>query len=92
MKKLNQIGIVVLLLLIISCEKSEENTTNQNLNCLSTGLQNGVIALYTFGNGSLNDTSGNNYNLTNSTTASASIDRAGNPNCAYQFNNANSEF
>jgi Concanavalin A-like lectin/glucanases superfamily len=92
MKKLNQIGIVLLLSILISCEKSEEKTIIQNLNCLSTGLQNGVIALYSFGNGSLNDTSGNNYNLINTTTASSGIDRAGNPNCAFKFNSANNEF
>jgi hypothetical protein len=92
MKKLNQIGIALLIFILISCEKSEEKTGIQNLNCLPTSLQNGVIAFYSFGNGSLNDSSGNNYNLTNPTTASSGIDRDGNPNCAYQFNNANNEF
>ncbi len=92
MKNFNQIGIVFLLFITISCEKSEEKTNIQNLNCLPTGLQNGVIALYSFGNGSLNDTSGNNYNLTNPTTAISGVDRAGNPNCAFKFNGANNEF
>lgn len=92
MKEINQIGIALLLLISISCEKTEEKIAVQNLNCLPTGLQNGVIALYSFGNGSLNDTSGNSYNLTNLTTATSAMDRAGNPNCAYQFYNANNEF
>ena|SRR6218665_3584808 len=92
MKKTNQIVIALLLLIVIGCEKSEPETATRNLNCLPTHLQNGVIAFYSFGNGSLNDSSGNNYNLTNSTTASSGIDRDGNPNCAYQFNNANNEF
>ncbi len=92
MKKLNQIGIVLLLFITISCDKSEEKTNFQNLNCLPTNLQNGVIAFYSFGNGSLNDSSGNNYNLTNPTSASSGIDRAGNPNCAFNFINSNNEF
>lgn len=92
MKRLNQIGIALLLSISLSCEKSEEIPADQNLNCLSTGLQNGVIALYSFGNGSLNDSSGNNYNLTNPTTASSAMDRAGNPNCAFKFDEANNEF
>ncbi|WP_396159656.1 LamG domain-containing protein [Flavobacterium sp.] len=92
MKKINQIVIAILLLSAMSCEKQEENNNFQSLNCLPTNLQNGVIAFYSFGGGSLNDSSGNNYNLINPTTASSGIDRDGNPNCAYQFNNANNEF
>lgn len=92
MKKLNQIGTALILLLFISCEKSEENSTLQNLNCLPSNLQNGVIAFYSFGNGSLNDSSGNNHNLTNPTTASSATDRAGNPNCAFNFIKSNNEF
>jgi hypothetical protein len=92
MKKLNLIGIALLVFISISCEKSEEKAIIQNLNCLPINLQNGVIAFYSFGNGSLNDSSGNNYNLTNTTTASAGMDRDGNPNCAFQFDNGNNEF
>lgn len=49
-------------------------------------MQNGVVAYYPFGNGSLNDSSGNSYNLTNPTSASPAMDRNGNPNCAFNFN------
>lgn len=92
MKNLYKTGIALLLLILVSCESSEERNADQNLNCLPINLQNGVIAFYSFGSGSLDDTSGNNYNLANSTTASPGIDRDGNPNCAYQFDNANNEF
>jgi hypothetical protein len=92
MKKLNQIGIVLLLFITISCEKSEEKTIIQQSNCLPTNLQNGVIAFYPFSNGSINDFSGNNYHLTNTTSASSGVDRAGNPNCAFNFISANNDF
>ncbi|MBC5835232.1 LamG domain-containing protein [Flavobacterium sp. F372] len=92
MKKINQIGIVFLLFMTISCEKSEEKTNIEQINCLPPNLQNGVIAFYSFANGSLDDSSGNNYNLTNSTTASSGMDRAGNSNCAFIFVKANNEF
>lgn len=92
MKKLYKIGFVILVFISISCEKTNEENVVQNLNCLPTNLQNGVVVFYSFGNGSLNDSSGNNYNLTNPTSATSGIDRAGNPNCAYQFNHSNNEF
>lgn len=85
-KRINQIGIMLLLVIIISCSKSENQAVNQLPNCLPTNLQNGLIAFYSFGNGSLNDSSGNNYNLSNSTSASSGMDRAGNTNCAFNFN------
>lgn len=88
----NKIGIVISSLLIISCDKSNDGNETQNLSCLPTNLQNGVIAYYAFGNGSLNDSSGNNHHLVNTTTASPGEDRAGNPNCAYLFNYMNNEF
>ena len=92
MNKIYQIVICILVIFVMSCEKQEESNNIQSLNCLPTNLQNGVIAFYSFGGGSLNDSSGNNYNLTNPTTASSGMDRDGNPNCAYQFNNVNNEF
>lgn len=91
MKKINITGIV-LFFITISCEKSDEKTIFQQNNCLPTNLQNGVIAFYSFANGSLNDSSGNNYNLTNPTTASSGMDRAGNPNCAFHFLAANNDY
>lgn len=92
MKKLNQIGIALSLLIIISCDKKDEETNTQNINCLPTNLQSGVIAFYPFGNGSLNDSSGNDYHLTNPTSASSGVDREGNFNCAYSFDYSNNEF
>lgn len=96
MNKIIQIGILLLLIFTISCEKTEqkniEKIVEKQTNCLPTNLQAGVIAFYSFGNGSLNDSSGNNYNLANTTTASSGMDRAGNPNCAFKFISANNEF
>lgn len=91
---LRKIIFATLVLTFIGCERLNEEEENviQNLNCLPSNLQNGVVAFYTFGNGSLNDSSGNNYNLTNPTSAISGMDRAGNPNCAYQFDDANDEF
>lgn len=85
---------MLMLLIIIGCNDSEPNTTIQQpqTSCLPTNLQNGVVAFYPFANGSLNDESGNNYNLINLTTASSAMDRSGNLNCAFGFNRVNNEF
>lgn len=84
---------VIILVLITSCNKTETTEVIQpTQSCLSGSLQNGVIAFYPFSMGSLNDYSGNNYNLINPTTASSGVDRAGNPNCAFNFIKANNEF
>ncbi|MEC4004968.1 LamG domain-containing protein [Flavobacterium sp. SUN052] len=81
------------LILISSCNNTETDKVIQtNQSCLSGNLQNGIIAFYPFSSGSLNDYSGNNYNLTNPTTASSGADREGNPNCAFNFIKANNEF
>jgi Secretion system C-terminal sorting domain/Concanavalin A-like lectin/glucanases superfamily len=58
-------------------------------------LQNGLLALYTFGNSSINDASGNLHHLSNTTTAHTTTDRFGNVNCAFEFDNipaTNNEF
>lgn len=78
--------VIVVLLLMLGCDKSEQQQETLSLSCLPTNLQNGVVAYYPFGNGSLNDSSGNNFNLTNPTSASPAMDRGGNPNCAFNFN------
>jgi hypothetical protein len=91
-KALNQIGISLLLLLTISCGKSNKTPLTITANCLPTNLQKGVIAFYPFSNGSLIDYSGNSYNLTNLTTATSGIDRDGNPSCAFNFIAANGEY
>ena len=82
----------IAILFAFSCNSSDEEPFIQQFNCLPTALQNGVVAFYPFNNGSLDDVSGNNYNLTNTTSATSGMDRAGNPNCAYQFNHSNNEF
>ncbi|MEZ4803011.1 MAG: LamG domain-containing protein [Gelidibacter sp.] len=84
--------ILVSALLFLGCSDSDEQPNIQQLNCLTTNLQNGVVAFYPFNNGSINDESGNNNHLNNTTTASATVDRNGNPNCAFQFNSSNNEF
>ncbi|WP_445721224.1 hypothetical protein, partial [Flavobacterium sp.] len=83
--------LLLISILIYSCNDSDDLMKNQT-SCLPTNLQNGVIAFYPFSNGSINDFSGNNYNLTNTTSASAGIDRAGNSNCAFSFTQANGDF
>jgi len=61
-------------------------------NTLTGTLASGVLAFYPFGYGSLNDVSGNGYNLNNSTTAYSTADRSGNPNCAYHFERTLGDF
>jgi hypothetical protein len=89
--KFKKLILLFISILIYSCNDSDDLMKNQT-NCLPTNLQNGVIAFYPFSNGSINDFSGNNYNLTNTTSASAGIDRAGNSNCAFSFTQANGDF
>ena len=55
-------------------------------------LQDSLIAFYSFGSRSINDISGNDFNLTNSTSASPAPDRAGNVNCAFNFNQLNGDY
>ncbi len=59
---------------------------------LSGTLASGVLAFYPFGNGSLNDLSGNGYHLINPTTAYPTTDRGGSANCAYHFDMVNHDF
>jgi Concanavalin A-like lectin/glucanases superfamily len=70
--------------LFSNCKKGEKPI--DPLSCLPANLQNGVIAFYPFSNGSLNDVI-NSHNLTNTTTAKPSSDRAGNAKCAFEFKN-----
>jgi Concanavalin A-like lectin/glucanases superfamily len=67
---------------LFACTKYKKETTA----CLPSNLQTGLIAFYPFSNGSLNDNVNGN-NLVNNTTATPSMDRSGNPNCAFQFKN-----
>lgn len=68
---------------IVSCG----DDADVNIDCLPNNLKNGVIAFYPFTNGSLNDESSNSNDLSNTTMASAGVDRNGNSNCAYIFDN-----
>lgn len=90
--QLVKINIVVSIFLLLGCNTSDEQPNILLLNCLSSNLQTGVVAFYPFNNGSINDESGNNNDLTNPTTASETEDRNGNPSCAFQFNNSNNEY
>lgn len=95
MKKLFKIltlsSIAISMIVIVSCNK-DDNSPIAAAKCLPSNLQNGVIAAYTFGNGSLNDSSGNGYHLTNPTSAYSDQDRAGNSNCAFHFIRSNNDF
>ena len=62
-----------------------------NGECLNSGLKHGLVAFYPFGNGSLNDLSGNNHKLFAGTGPGQNlpvitIDRNNNSDCAYKFN------
>ena len=72
-----------LLTILASC-KDEETIT---LDCLPSGLQNGVIAFYPFHHGSLTDESGAQHDLTNTTLATPATDREQNASCAFLFDN-----
>ncbi len=80
---LKKIFFLILALGVFSCGEDDEF----KVDCLPANLQNGVIAFYPFSGGSLNDESSNSNNITNPTTAIPSIDRNGNSNCAYLFDN-----
>lgn len=66
--------------------------TSVPCNTLTGSLASNVMAFYPFGNGSLLDLSGNGNNLNNSTTAYATMDRSGNPTCAYHFERTLGDF
>lgn len=85
--------VIVTTLFFFSCGKDDQGN-DKSLNCLPASLQNGVLAFYTFSNGTMNDSSGNNRNLTNTSAATATTDRNNNQNCAFVFDNlpASNEF
>lgn len=85
MKHVNKFYKIGLIIMIASCVKNK--SPEKSISCIPSNLQSNVLAFYPFSNGSLNDISGNNQHLSNITTATASSDRNGNSNCAYQFNN-----
>lgn len=90
MKKLIKSSPAILICVIILLDGC--GTTS--IPCIPSSSQTDVVAFYTFSNGSLNDDSGNNQTLTNTTSAAPAADRFGNPNCAFEFDNlpTSSEF
>lgn len=80
-----------LLLLLMGCKKDNTPANSADLACIPADLQTGILAFYPFSNGSLDDYSGNNFHLTNTTTASPGTDREGNPDCAFRFAAANGD-
>jgi hypothetical protein len=85
--KIKKILFLILAVGIFSCGDDDEF----KVDCLPSNLQNGVIAFYPFNNGSLDDESTNSNNITNPTTAIPSTDKNGNPNCAFQFDNSQTD-
>ncbi|WP_040252078.1 LamG domain-containing protein [Psychroserpens mesophilus] len=92
MNNILKTSLLLSILFFFGCNNSNEQNDIQQLDCLSSGLQNGVVAFYPFNNGSINDESGNSNNLINTTSASATADRNGNMNCAFSFISSNNEF
>lgn len=91
MKVLKLILFSSCLILFNNCSSEDQNNNNeQDLNdfmtCIPDNLQPKIVAYYPFTNGSLNDYSGNNQNLTNQTNALSTTDRNGNENCSFEFN------
>jgi len=87
MKKIKFIILSTIFITSLGCDTDEQTTTdNENsMNCIPTNLQSSVIAYYPFTDGSIDDFSGNNQNLTNTTSASSTSDRNANENCAFEF-------
>ena len=85
MNPIVKLCIVGLALIISACGK--ESIEANLIPCIPDELQTNVVGFYPFTNGTLNDLSGNDQDLTNPTTASPVADRNGNTNCAFGFNN-----
>ena len=67
----------------VSCNDDNEEPVVQ-VNCLPDNLQDGLVAAYTFGAGSLTDAVGN-ADLTLTGGVQLGVDRDGNTECAYTF-------
>lgn len=78
----------LLIIIFFGCSKNDNSINNQT-QYLSSNLHNGLIAFYPFYNSSINDFSGNSYNLINNNSATPSNDRFGNINNSYAFNKTN---
>ena len=90
---MKKILFFILALACFSCNNDDEASVQAefDVECLPSNLQNGVIAFYPFDNGSLRDASGNTNDLVNTTTATSAPDRNDIPNCAYEFENTQSQ-
>jgi len=88
--KTNQ--ILCIALLIFSCSDDDAPIPNiVEAACLTNTLGNSIIAFYPFNSGALTDESGDNHNLLNTTNATSTLDRNGNANCAFLFDNRTSQ-
>jgi len=68
---------------LVSCSDDNDHPVTE-ANCLPDNLQDGLVAAYTFGAGSLTDAVGN-ADLTLAGGVQQGVDRDGNPKCAYTF-------
>lgn len=73
-------SVLLSMLFLFSCDKEE---SNPNGPCLSGTLENGLIASFTFSNGSLDNGAATGYDLLNMNNALPTTDREGNAQCAY---------
>jgi hypothetical protein len=89
MLSIRNVLILCFSFIVFSCGKGiKQESITKSINCIPNSLSNNVIAFYPFSKGSLKDLSGNNNDLSNTTTAKATSDRDGNINCAYEFDNS----
>ncbi len=75
--------ISTIILVFISCKKDEEIVFNGE--CYPQNLREGVIASYSFSNGSLENGTSFKADLMANDGPIPAADRFGNPNCAYAF-------
>ena len=88
MRNIKLITLFTIFMASLGCETDEQTNANDEnaITCIPSNLQASVIAYYPFTNGSIDDFSGNNQNLINTTSASTTSDRNANENCAFEFN------
>lgn len=89
-KTIKLILLSTIFIISLGCESDEQSTQDEqsivnSMDCIPTNLQTFVAVYYPFTDGSINDFSGNNQDLINTTNASSSSDRNGNENCSFEF-------
>ncbi len=67
-----------------------KNVTDTVNTCCCKNVTNGLVAYYTFTNGSLADSSGRKNDIVQNNNATLTADRFGNANCAYSFDGSSS--